>query len=113
MNMRGSGVQRNPGGEQSQSSSKRRRIAANQVESAASGVMLIPDLPGLLDRTELNLLDENKLNLELRDTLSMDKAEVKVFRLQFTENEDGPPRGSAWRVIGEAMLCWTALQTRI
>src|SRR5262249_50848474 len=51
----------------------------------------ITDIPDLLDRTELSLLDENKLNLELRDTLSMEQSEAKTFRLQFTENEDSPP----------------------
>jgi len=31
------------------------------------------------------------LNLELRDTLSMEQSEPQMFRLQFTENEDSPP----------------------
>ena len=73
-----------------------RQLAANQEQAAASGVALIADVPDLVDRIELYLLDENKLNLELRDTLSMDQSEPKTFRLQFTENEDSPP----WVKIG-------------
>src|ERR1019366_9978712 len=73
---------------------------ANQEQAAASGVALIADVPDLKDRTELYLLDENKLNLELRDTLSMETSEAKVFRLQFTENEDSPP----WVRLGGASV---------
>jgi hypothetical protein len=75
-----------------------RQLAANQEHSAASGVVPIDDLPDLADRVELHLLDENKLNLELRDALSVDQPDTRAFRLQFTENGDSPP----WIKVGGA-----------
>jgi hypothetical protein len=75
-----------------------RQLAANQEHSAALGAAATADFPDLEDRTELHLLDENKLNLELRDALSVDQPDTKVFRLRFTENEDSPP----WVKIGGA-----------
>jgi hypothetical protein len=77
-----------------------RQLVANEEHSAAAGAVPIPDIPDLQDRTELYLLDENKLNLELRDTLSMEQSEAKVVRLQFTENEDSPP----WVRLGGASV---------
>ena len=54
------------------------------------------DLPDLLDRTELQLLDESKLNQELRDTLSLNTSDPWIAELMFTENEDSPP----WTRLG-------------
>jgi hypothetical protein len=73
-----------------------RQLAANQADIAEWNVTPISDLPDLLDRTELQLMDETKLNQELRDTLSLDTSEPWVAELVFTENEDSPP----WTRLG-------------
>jgi len=68
-----------------------RQVTANQGEIASQGVPSIADIPDLNDRVEISLLDENGLNLELRDALSVDAGENKTFRIQFAGNEDSPP----------------------
>jgi hypothetical protein len=73
-----------------------RQLSANQADIAEWNVTPMPDLPDLLDRTELQLLDETKLNQELRDTLSLDTAEPWIVDLIFTENEESPP----WTRLG-------------
>jgi hypothetical protein len=73
-----------------------RQLSANQAEIAEWNVTPMPDLPDLLDRTELQLLDETKLNQELRDTLSLDTSEPWIVDLLFTENEESPP----WTRLG-------------
>ncbi|HYL73339.1 MAG TPA: AIPR family protein [Bryobacteraceae bacterium] len=73
-----------------------RQLAVNQANIAEWNVTPMPDLPDLLDRTELQLLDETKLNQELRDTLSLDKSEPWIAELIFTDNEESPP----WTRLG-------------
>jgi len=73
-----------------------RQLAANQARVAERNVTPMADLPDLLERTELQLLDETKLNQELRDTLSLDVSEPWIAELMFTENEDSPP----WTRLG-------------
>lgn len=73
-----------------------RQLSANQAGIAEWNVTSMPDLPDLLERTELQILDEAKLNQELRDTLSLDTAEPWIADLMFTENEDSP----AWTRLG-------------
>jgi len=73
-----------------------RQLSANQAGIAEWNVTPMPDLPDLLDRTELQLLDETKLNQELRDTLSLDASEPWIAELIFTENEGSPP----WTRLG-------------
>jgi hypothetical protein len=73
-----------------------RQLSANQESIAEWNVTPLPDVPDLLDRTELQLLDDTKLNQELRDTLSLDTSEPWVAELMFTENEDSPP----WTRLG-------------
>ena len=73
-----------------------RRLSANQAEIAEWNVTPMSDLPDLLDRTELQLLDETKLNQELRDALSLDTSEPWTADLMFTANEDSPP----WTRLG-------------
>lgn len=73
-----------------------RQLATNQEKIVEWNVAPIDDLPDLLERTELNLLDDTKLNHELRDTLSLDKSEPWVATLMATENEDSP----AWLRLG-------------
>lgn len=70
----------------------------NQELEAAEGVPLMADIADLQDRVELAFCDENRLNLELRDTLSIDEAEGKTFHLQFAQNEDNP----AWLKLGDS-----------
>ena len=73
-----------------------KQLSANQSQTAEWNVTPIPELPDLLDRTELQLLDQTKLNQELRDTLSLDSSEPWTVDLMFTENEDSPP----WTRLG-------------
>jgi hypothetical protein len=71
-----------------------RQPYTNQEQEAES-VPPLSDVPDLPDRVELAFCDENRLNLELRDALSVDSAEGRAFRLQFSENEDGSPCSSS------------------
>ena len=74
----------------------------NQEQEAAEGVPPMMDIPDLQDRVELAFCDENRLNLELRDALSVDDVEGKTFRLLFAENEDG----TAWLKSGDTRPCF-------
>ena len=71
-------------------------LSANQAEIAEWNVTSTPEVPDLLDRTELQLLDETKLNLELRETLSLDTSEPWIAELMFTGNDESPP----WTRLG-------------
>jgi hypothetical protein len=73
-----------------------RQLSANQAGIAEWNVTPMADLPDLLDRTELQLFDETKLNQELRDTLSLDNSEPWIAELIFTDNEESPP----WTRLG-------------
>ena len=73
-----------------------RQLSANQASIAEWNVTPMPDLPDLLDRTELQLLDETRLNQELRDTLLLNTSEPSIVELMFTENDDSPP----WTRLG-------------
>ena len=75
-----------------------RQLAANQEQAAEKGVVQVPEVPFLEERVELYLLDENKLNLELRDALAVDDSVAKTFHLVFSENEDSPP----WIRLGDS-----------
>ncbi len=75
-----------------------RQPYANQKQEATEGVPPMRDLADLQDRVEITLCDENRLNLELRDTLSIDNVEGKTFRLQFSENDDAAP----WLQLGDS-----------
>lgn len=75
-----------------------RQLAANQANIANWNVGSIPDVPDLLERSELYLLDESKLNQELRDTLSLEKAESRRIDLIFSGNRGD----AAWVKLGSA-----------
>ncbi len=75
-----------------------RQPYVNQEQDAAVGILPIPNLPDLQDRVELTFCDENRLNLELRDALSVDEIEGKNYRLQFADNEEGVP----WLKLGDS-----------
>jgi len=62
------------------------------------GIAAMSGLPDLADRTELYLLDEHQLNLELRDALSVDTQAQGSVRVQFTENDSSP----SWLCLGDA-----------
>lgn len=68
-----------------------RQLAADQQEIASTGVTLIPELPDLSDRAELQLLDESMLNKELRDSLSVDDRQSERISLLFAENPESEP----------------------
>ena len=75
-----------------------RQLYGNQEQDCLTGVTEIEGVAGLQDRAELYLCDEARLNLELRDALSLDTSEAKTFRLRFTENEEGDP----WLKLGDS-----------
>jgi hypothetical protein len=70
----------------------------NQEQEAAEGVPPIPCISDLQDRVELTLCDETRLNLELRDALSVDEVEGKTYRLQFSDNNE---EGVSWLKLGD------------
>lgn len=74
-----------------------RQLSANQEDLAKKPLPVIHGLSDLAERTELDLLDENRLNLELRDTLSLDQQESKTMRLRFSPNHGEP----AWIRLGD------------
>ncbi len=69
----------------------------NQTQEAGLGVPQIDGVADLNDRAPLYFCDENQLNLELRDALSVDNMQGKTFRLQFSANEEGAP----WLQLGD------------
>lgn len=69
----------------------------NQEKEAEQGIPEVKGIPDLPERTELIFCDESRLNLELRDALSVDDPEGKLFRIQFTANSDSAP----WLVLGD------------
>ena len=75
-----------------------KQLYTNQEQEASQGVPPCRDLVDLQDRVELSVCDENRLNQELRDTLSMDSAPGESFRLQFSENEGAAP----WLRLGDS-----------
>jgi hypothetical protein len=70
----------------------------NQEDEAAEGVPPIAGIADLQDRVDLVFCDENRLNLELRDALSVENIEGKTFRLQFADNDDNDP----WLKLGDS-----------
>ena len=75
-----------------------RQPYTNQEQEAAGGITAVAGIADLQDRTDLVFCDENRLNLELRDTMSVDNIEGKTFRLQFADNE----AGAAWLRMGDS-----------
>lgn len=53
-----------------------RQLTTDQANTKEWNTLPMEGVPDLLERTELYLLNENKLNLELRDSLSLDRPEV-------------------------------------
>lgn len=68
-----------------------RQLTADQANTKEWNAMPMEGVPDLLDRTELYLFNEQKLNLELRDTLSLDRSEAWEAALMATANEGSVP----------------------
>ena len=66
-----------------------RQLSANQENLALTPVPAPLEFPEVSERIELTLLNENKLNAELRDTLSIDRNQSRSTSLRFTPNLDG------------------------
>ena len=66
-----------------------RQLEGNQEALAAKPLSNPTNISDLLDRVEMSLLDENHLNLELRDTLSLDAQTPEPISLRFTPNAEG------------------------
>lgn len=65
--------------------------AGNSWVIAERGVSSLPDVPDLPDRTTLELLDEEKLNIALRDAMNQAHGRVEPIRVLFSENQDQEP----------------------
>jgi len=75
-----------------------RQLEGNQEALAAKPINNPTGIADLVDRVDLSLLDENRLNLELRDTLSLDNPSPEPISLRFTPNLEG---GSWLRLYDE------------
>jgi hypothetical protein len=73
-----------------------RQLTTDQANTKEWTALPIDGMPDLADRTEVYLLNENKLNLELRDTLSLDRAEAWEATLLATANQGSEP----WMHLG-------------
>lgn len=66
--------------------------AENDWAIADRGVPVLPDVNDLPERTTLELLDEEKLNIALRDAMQREHGEVPKIGVTFSRNaEDQPP----------------------
>ncbi len=81
-----------------------RQLTTDQTNTKEYTALAVDGVPDLADRTELYLLNENKLNLELRDTLSLDRAEAWEATLMATANQGSDP----WMHLGsdDARSCY-------
>ena len=73
-----------------------KQLTTDQQNTKDWTAIPVEDVADLAERTEVYLLNENKLNLELRDTLSLDRAEAWEATLMATMNDGS----SAWMHLG-------------
>lgn len=71
-------------------------ITLNQVSDLALQrakrlINPIQELPDLLDRTSLELLDEEQLNIALRESLSLEAEETRQTNVMFSKGKDNVP----------------------
>ena len=64
--------------------------AGNSLKRADKGINPIPHLPDLSDRSSITLLDEDQLNINLRDALAVRTGKPIQVRIPFTPNGDQP-----------------------
>ncbi len=65
--------------------------AQNSTNQACRGIHPLADVPDLVDRVSLELLDEQALNKSLRDALSVKEESSARARVLFSRNEEQPP----------------------
>ena len=65
--------------------------AQNSVHQASHGIHPLGDIPDLAERTGLELLDEQALNISLRDALSVREESSARASVLFSRNEEQPP----------------------
>lgn len=68
-----------------------RQVQSNAWTRAEQGVESIPDLIDLSERTNLELLDEENLNMGLRDALRKESEPTETVRVLLSPNADQPP----------------------
>jgi hypothetical protein len=64
--------------------------AQNSWATAERGVAALADIPDLPERTTLELLDADKLNLALRDAMQREQGHVVPIHIMFSENPGQP-----------------------
>jgi hypothetical protein len=62
----------------------------NALSKAERGIAPLPEYPDIADRTSLELLDEPKLNIRLRDS-ELSEAPSKSVKVLFSHQDDEPP----------------------
>jgi len=65
--------------------------AQNSRNQARQGVHPVTDIPDLVDRVGLELLDEQELNKSLRDALSVKEESSATAKVLFSQDEGQPP----------------------
>jgi AIPR protein len=65
-----------------------RQPAQNSFSRAEEGIDDLPGLPDLHDRTTLEIFDEEKLNITLRDALKQELASSQTIAVRFSPSED-------------------------
>jgi hypothetical protein len=87
-----------------------RQPAENSLKQAEQGPEPIPQIPDLLDRCSLELLDEEKLNVRLRDALSLTSDVSKPVSIRFSPDDTG---GRPWMEYVDAKSGRTSYVGRI
>jgi hypothetical protein len=67
--------------------------AENDWTIATKGIAALPNVPDLPERTTLELLDEEKLNIALREALQQEHCQLPPIRIAFSRNAEPQP---AW-----------------
>ena len=83
--------------------------AANALSAAEIGIAELSDVPDLADRSSIELLDEEQLNLRLRDAINLAADVSKPVSILFSLSETGSP----WLEYNESESGRTAYLGRI
>lgn len=67
------------------------RPAGNSFALAEKGIDPIPELPDITERASLELFDEERLNVQLRDAVKQESAVLQTIKLSFSPGEDDVP----------------------
>jgi hypothetical protein len=86
-----------------------RQPAQNSFARERSGIQPLPELPDLSERTTVELLDEERLNIRLRDALSLVEDIGKPVSIRFSPDAAGHP----WLRFGDPTTNRTSYVGRI